>query len=496
MTLTPQDDARILDPLSALLAAYTHAFPATIGIDDAPAATRVIIDSLAVALGGLTSPAAVAARRYARNVHSAGNCSIWGTTSSTTPEIAALVNGVPLRAYDFNDLYVGKADSGHPSDMVPALIAVAEHKPTPGPELLAALSLGYTVTIALLDSCRVSPQWDYPNLVALGATCAIAKLLGLSETETAEALGITVVSHAASGEIESGDLNRSGNLTMWKRFNGSDAMRQSIYACLLAQAGVEGPVRPFVGKYGFLRILGHEADVLERLSSELARTHSWIGDSTFKRWPVGSRAQSAVQATLEARAGVTDIEQVREIRVVTNPETFHHLVAVRADPWAPISRETADHSLPYIVGAAVLDGKIDVQSFDPAIVTDQERRAFIQSRVRVESASGLATNDATYPSSVQIEMVDGRICEGIGKPPLGHRLHPFDNQAIAQKFVDGTAAFLGERRARAVVRELWSISDRSDSRDALAAIDFAIVDGDDAHSHERLMELDRRFRSR
>jgi 2-methylcitrate dehydratase len=467
-----------VDSMSALLAEYVTSFPRRLGTTDEDAATRVIVDSLAVAIGGLDSPAAAAARRYARNLGPAGACRIWGTAWQTTPEIASLVNGVPLRAYDYNDLYVGKADAGHPSDIVPALFAAAEHKGASGSQLLAALALGYDVTIALLESCSVGPRWDYPNLVAIGATCAIAKLLCLNEAQTAEALGITVVSHAASGEIESGDLNHAGNLTMWKRFNGADAMRQAVYACLLAEAGVEGPVKPFVGKYGFLNLLCEQDDVLTSVSRHLSTTFSRVGASTFKRWPVGSRAQSAIQAALQARAGVADIAAIREIRVRTNPATFHHLVAVRDKPWAPISRETADHSLPYIVGTAVFDGKIDVQSFDPAAVMNAERRAFIQSCVRVEDTLPVLAGDTAYPTYIRIETLDGGTSEGSAAPPPGHPLNPLDTRALEQKFVDCSASFAGNGRIPELLRALWSMRDTDDIRDLTTMMASAVANAD------------------
>src|SRR5262249_41022915 len=106
---------------------------------------------------------------------------------------------------------------------------------------LAALALGYEVVAAAFDAFSTAPGgWDYTNLVAFGGTCAIARVLGLDAEQTREALAMTVVPHFASDEIESGDLNARGDLTMWKRFNGSDAVRNALQACLLAQVGVEG----------------------------------------------------------------------------------------------------------------------------------------------------------------------------------------------------------------------------------------------------------------
>src|SRR4029077_14913945 len=165
-----------------------------------------------------------------------------------------------------------------------------------GAKLLSALAVGYEVVGAAFDAFSTAPGgWDYTNLVALGATCAIARVLGLDADQAREALAMTVVPHFASDEIESGDLNARGDLTMWKRFNGSDAVRNALQACLLAQVGVEGAVRPFVGRQGFIQKLANKSDdavavLRERLVPK--RPLSRIAETNMKRWPVGSLAQS------------------------------------------------------------------------------------------------------------------------------------------------------------------------------------------------------------
>src|SRR5438128_2860336 len=145
--------------------------------------------------------------------------------------------------------------------MVSGVVAAAEWMNVSGAKLLSALAIGYEVVGAAYDAFSTAPGgWDYTNLTAIGTTCATARILGLDTRQTREALAMTVVPHFASDEIESGDLNRRGDLTMWKRFNGSDAVRNALQACLLAQVGVEGAVRPFVGKNGFIQKLANKSE--------------------------------------------------------------------------------------------------------------------------------------------------------------------------------------------------------------------------------------------
>src|SRR5262249_24084671 len=147
--------------------------------------------------------------------------------------------------------------------------------------------------------------------------------------------------------------------------------------------GVEGAVRPFVGKQGFIQKLANKSDdciPVLRARLDAARPLSRVADTYFKRWPVGSLAQSAIQAALVARAKV-DVARIKEVRVFAEEGAYDHLVRIRTDPWGPISRETADHSLPYIAAAAVLDGFIRTESFDPERVLDPARQRFLKDKV-------------------------------------------------------------------------------------------------------------------
>src|SRR5439155_946423 len=283
------------DEVAALIAHFTINVSDQLEPHIKRAAKATLIDSIAVAMGALTHPAAAAARRHAyRFPVGEDGCLIWGTAKRTTPDIAALVNGVLLRCYDYNDFFVGQRNSGHASDRVSGVVAAAEWANVSGAKFLSALAIGYEVVGAVYDAFSTAPGgWDYTNLTAIGTTCAIARVLRLDARQTQEALAMTVVPHFASDEIESGDLNARGDLTMWKRFNGSDAVRNALQACLLASVGVEGAVRPFVGKQGFIQKLANNSeDCLPVLHGRLRadRPLSRVADTYFKRWPVGSLA--------------------------------------------------------------------------------------------------------------------------------------------------------------------------------------------------------------
>jgi len=375
------------------------------------------------------------------------------------------------------------------------VIAAAEWTDAPGKALLSAIAVGYEMVGAAFDAFSTAPGgWDYTNLMQLGATAAIARLLDLDADQTREAMGMTVVPHLASDEIESGELNRRGDLSMWKRFNGADAVRNSLQACLLAQVGAEAAVRPFVGKFGFIQKMQMKDDPVPALRERMdpRRPLSRVNDAFMKRWPVGSVAQSAIQAALQARSRITDISRIRQVRVFAEEGAYDHLVKIRQDPWHPISRETADHSLPYIVAAAVLDGAITVESFSPKVVLEPKRTAFIR-KVACAPELELGSHamgkhkrvEMGYLSRVEIELEDGTVVHGDARPFPGHHKNPFSDGDLNAKLRECVEPIAGARRAAELGSLLWRLDKVKSTRELTRLLAFGKVDIDSGRVREK-----------
>ena len=470
------------DALLHELAAFTNRVPLALDAAAQKSAQAAIIDTLAVALGALRHPAAIAGRRYARHSVVARGATLWGSGETVTAEAATLANGVPLRGYDYNDLYIGRS-GGHPSDVVPGAIALAQWRGLSGATLLGGIALAYEAQLALFDTLELDAGgWDYPVVTALGATCGYARMLGLTEVQVREALAIVAVTHMVSDEVESGELNARGDLTMWKRFNGSNAARTALSACVMAKAGIEGAIRPFEGRTGMLSKLGEGNANTTRLFDLLRGTKALgrVGEVTFKRWPVGSRAQSAIQAALQAHASMVaqgaDPRAARSVRVLADEQVYDHLLRRRADPFHPISRETADHSLPYIVCAAVLDGRVGTDAFEPSRVLDPGRQAFLSERVKVEVSAEISKGAAGgFLSGVEITDDAGRVHAGQAKAPPGHRLQPFSEAEFEQKLRENVEPLYGAARAGEMLGAVRALPSAA-SPDALCAL-LTVADG-------------------
>jgi 2-methylcitrate dehydratase len=484
------------DEVGELIGNYVASVSGKLDARSERAAKAAIIDSIAVSVAALRHPAAQNARKHAyRFVTNGAGCVLWGTQKRTAPELAAFTNGVLLRCHDYNDFFVGRRNSGHTSDILSGVIAAAEWTNAPGKKLLSAVAVGYEMVGAAFDAFSTAPGgWDYTNLMQLGATAAIARLLDLDADQAREAMGMTVVPHYASDEIESGELNRRGDLSMWKRFNGADAVRNSLQACLLAQVGAEAAVRPFSGKFGFIRKMNMKDDpapVLRELMDP-RKPLTRVNEAFMKRWPVGSVAQSAIQAALQARSQIRDRSKIRQIRVFAEEGAYDHLVKIRQDPWNPISRETADHSLPYVVSAAVLDGTVTAESFSPKVVLKPERQAFIK-KVTCTPALELGSHamgkhkrvEMGYLARVEIELEDGSVVRGDARPFPGHHKNPFTDEDLNAKLRECVEPVAGAKRTAALAAALWSLDRMKNARELTKLLAFSKVDIDSARVREK-----------
>ncbi|AZG09640.1 MmgE/PrpD family protein [Pigmentiphaga sp. H8] len=410
------------------------------------AVRKIVLDSFGVVLGALDHRAAQRARKFAACFPvPEGGARLWGTGERVGIEHAALLNSPPLRAYDFNDFYLGRLGGAHPSDILTGVIAVAESAGAGGLDVARALCLGYEMIVAMSD--YIDPDragWDYPCLTALGATAAIGGMLELDHAQFRQAFSITVNANYPSLEAESSEFDAHGELTMWKRFNGGDGVRHAIYACYLAKCGVEGVVRPFEGKFGYLAKLQATADEAEQAVRRIQGIERFegIARGSFKRWPVGSRGQSAIQSALRARAAWREAgrspDAIARVTVHADPGVYRHLYEIRVDPFAPRTREAADHSLPYIVAAALVQGGISPASFEAPLRESPELRRLLDGRIEVVQAGQASPSNLL--SEVVIEDESGHRWSGGREAAPGSAGVPISFDTLVEKFKENLGA--------------------------------------------------------
>jgi 2-methylcitrate dehydratase len=315
------------------------------------AARQRVVDSIGCAFGGFASPPAKVARELALEVSDQRGSRIWGSLGRTTPEDAAFANGVALRYLDFNDTY-RKLDGSHPSDNLPALVALAEHRDVGGQELVAGLVISYEVQSRFADHVPFNNNgWDQPTAGVVAAALGAGAILGLSRAQLAHAVSLAIVANMALHQT------RRGELSWWKGCAAAMGARQGIHAARMAGLGMEGPDEPFDGVDGVWSKLGPRYDI-----SGLGEGTWAIQQSNVKSWPVRDSCQLAIDTARELRERVGGAE-INALKIETYASAHKGAVA---DPelWRPKTRETADHSMLVAVALGLLDGEVSPESFD------------------------------------------------------------------------------------------------------------------------------------
>lgn len=169
-------------------------------------AKRHLIDSLGCAMGAYGSEPAAIARRVAPVSSGTPSARLLGEGRPTTPEAAAFANSVMVRFLDANDTYIMRG-SGHPSDMLGALLAAAELQGASGKDLLRATVAGYEMFGALADQVSLRDRgWDQGVFIAPAAAAGAGLLLGLSAERMADALAIAATANVATRQTRTGEL--------------------------------------------------------------------------------------------------------------------------------------------------------------------------------------------------------------------------------------------------------------------------------------------------
>ncbi len=404
------------------------------------AAKQHLIDTLACALGGSRCDAATIARRIAAGgVPALLPGRIIGARERATAESAAFVNGSSIRYLDFNDTTNG----GHPSDALGAVLAVAESAAADGQRLLSGLVVAYETAIRLITTMKLRERgWDQGFPIGIAAAAATGHKLRLPAEQIAHGVAITAV---ATVPLRA---TRIGELSKWKGAATAFACRNAVFAMQLAADGMTAPQAAFTGRHG----------VFEQVSGpfDLAYGDEYLtpGVST-KYWPVENNAQAGVWAALELRQKVQTAE-IAGIDITCSTGTWRE-IGSEPSRWDPKTRESADHSLPYIFARAFVDGGISVASFDEAAYLDPALRP-LMAKIRIHPDEEI---DKVFPGRVEmriaVTVASGGRHEIEIVNPRGHAKNPMDDGELGDKFRRMAEPLLGKDRSATALELLWRI---------------------------------------
>ncbi|WP_136602795.1 MmgE/PrpD family protein [Salinigranum halophilum] len=396
--------------------------------DAVSAAKTRLLDSLACVFAAFGAPPVETAIGYATAAAGDDAPILGGGRGSI--ENATLANGTLVRYADWNDSYFAK-EPAHPSDNFGALLTVAGSERTTGTELLTATVLAYEIQSQLCDAAALRYDGiDHVTYGLVSASLSAGWLQNRSIAQLEQAVNIAVSSGVSLRQI------RGGEVSTWKGMAFANAARNAVFALDMAGAGVTGPAPIFEGRFGLSNLLG-EAVAVDTDGFGGDGTPFKISESTLKLYPAFQHAQAAIECAIELRETADfDIENIQRIE----NETYEIGATILDDAkWHPRTRETADHSQPYCVARALLDGAVSLESFRQESLDDPAIQALIDVMEVSEQPAFTDAYGEQFPHRMRIHTND-EVYQATVRHPRGHPEKPLSRADLTEKFALATPA--------------------------------------------------------
>jgi 2-methylcitrate dehydratase len=425
-------------------------------------AKLILLDTLGCGFVALHDECANAVLATVQAFGEAPHCTLIGRAQRASAPSAVLANGTLIRVLDLNDYVVGAdpvsgARGGHPSDNIPVALAAAELSDAGGPDLLAAILLGYEIYGRGKTLMDAHSPWDGISISGLAAPAMAGRLLRLPREQLAHAIALG----AARAPTPVGV--REGAISAAKSIANALIAQNGMQAALLAAQGVTGPLDLFEAERGLRLIFAHRPDTAADILGAPLPADGFIGNIAVKAFPCFAGAQSAVAAALALHRQVGgDIGRLEgKIRVM-----LADLPIVRrqmSDPGRvkPQSREAADHSLQYLIAVALIDGSFGLKQFEGERWTDPQVVALME-RLDMTTDSELARRASRfYPCAMQATDRSGATHEVEVLRPPGVSPDGLDAAGITEKFARLTEEALTPRQRDRIVDAVMNLDTAS-----------------------------------
>jgi 2-methylcitrate dehydratase len=412
-------------------------------------AKRIVLDTLGCAIGGYAAGPSQIAIKLASAVSAMPGATILCRGIKTSPDLAVFANGVMIRYLDFNDGYIGLG-GGHPSDTIAALMTPCELSGRSGRDLITATVLAYEVFCKVLDVLDTDGLGiDHSTVIGLAAVVGVGRLMGLTEQQLVQAIGIHVGGNTAINQ------GRSGALSNWKTYASAEACRKAIFAVQLAQAGMTGPSQVFEGHDGFFNVISRKPFKLPKLGGgePFGIMHAFT-----KRFALGQYAQTVAEAAVEARQFFKDPGEIEEVNIRVS-HTAIKVMADSPDKWRPQTHETADHSMPYAAAVALMYGTVDDHYYEDPYLHDQ-RLLDLVSRVKCIPSEEADQHQKEYNlCDLEIVLKSGQRKSVRVDYHRGHWKNPMTDAEMEEKFRLLARRQLPTERVDNLVRQLWALEE-------------------------------------
>ncbi|MGQ0797303.1 MAG: MmgE/PrpD family protein [Methanobacteriota archaeon] len=407
-----------------------------------------IADSLGCALGALGGEPIRMLRAHLKDFGGSPRCTSIGG-GKTAPDRAALYNAALVRYLDFNDSYLAKGETCHPSDSLGAVLAAAEYAGRDGKSLLASLAVAYQVQCRLSDVAPVRKRgFDHTTQGAYGVAAGVSKALGLDSRRTANAIAISGTAFNALR------VTRTGALSHWKGLAAPNTAFGGTHAAFLAMRGITGPLEVFEGNKGFMDSVAGPFEI-DWTREDLERVTRTI----LKKYNAEVHAQSSIEGLLELSddSGISakDVERI-EVEIF---DVAYHIIGGGEEGSKVVVRtkEEADHSLPYMLAVALLDGTVMPDQYLPSRIGRDDVQDLLR-RIRIRPRQDYSDRfPDEMPTLLRIRLKDGRTLEKEKRDYEGFTTRPMGWDAVARKFHMLAGASVGESLQKEILGSVRSL---------------------------------------
>jgi 2-methylcitrate dehydratase len=427
-------------------------------------AKRFLLDSMGCALAAVSNEDMRAMYRFIEKLGGAEEATVIGTGARTNGPNASLMNCLLTRALDYNDIY-WQQDPSHPSDIIGAVLAAAEANGRDGRDMLTALVIAYELEMRWCHAADPGIRevgWHHASLTQFVSPLAAGRLYGLDLDQMVAAVGISGSSHFTLGGVV------AGHLTNMKNTADAMAAQAGVLAAMMAREGYTGPVEVIEGKEGLIEVIGNvtwnTGELLRGLGEEFL-----ITKCGYKAYPSEALTHQPISAAITVRAkNNIKSEDIADVLV----ETTTRGADILSDPskYNPDTKETADHSLPYVVAAALVDGNVLPTSFSEERLRDP-RLIDMMKKIKVKADPEI---DDLFPgvkrARVTITAKDGKKYTEQTDLAKGDPGNPLTDEELTAKFRANSEGVLSGGRIDEIIEATWRVDSLENISDYMALL--------------------------
>lgn len=427
-------------------------------------AKRFLLDALGCALGGYQQHDVKIALQVLDDIAAPGAATVVGTGKRIDPVSASLANALMIRCMDYNDIY-WKQDPSHPSDLFPAAIACCERARSDGEELIVGLVLGHEFEMRFCEAAFPGVRergWHHATLTAFVSPIVAGRALHLSWEQIQHAIGISASRHCTLGAVT------AGKLTMMKNTVDPMATQSGVLAALLAEKGYTGPEHVIDGKEGLTHVLSPEWQ-LNLLTDGLGE--SWrIMQCGMKAFPTEALTHAPISAVLDLiKSNDLRPDDVEKIQI----RSLARAADILSDPskYDPRTKETADHSLPYVIAAALVDRQVTPAQFANDRIMDPRIREQLKKVEVVADPEIEKLFPALQRVIVHINTKDRRVLSKQLDFPKGDPRNPLTDSEIEEKFTALAEGVMSSAAQNKVKEAVWNLEHVNSVADLMALME-------------------------